>query len=184
MNIMKNINFKTLWALWTLWMLWKYDFFLLLADPGKARGCFINSLVINWLITYSVSLFLPHLYGAATPKQLEIALPVIKLPRCYSDQELSKPQRASKSHQWFKSYGHFTEAVDVANWLSFIGKGLRLQPAHQACFYSWWILWEWTLWTLCILWISWILWTLRLLCTLWTFWICEHYKNYDHYEHY
>ena len=32
---------------------------------------------------------------------------------CHSDQERSKSQRTSKSHQWFKSYGHFTEGVDL-----------------------------------------------------------------------
>ena len=30
---------------------------------------------------------------------------------------------------WFKSYGDFSERVDFAFWWSFIGKGLRLQPA-------------------------------------------------------
>ena len=29
---------------------------------------------------------------------------------------------------------HFNEGVDLAPWWSFIGKGLRLQPAEQACF--------------------------------------------------
>ena len=53
----------------------------------------------------------------------------------HSDLELSKSQMASKSHQWFKSYSHFTEEVDFAYWLSFIGKGLRLQPTQKACFY-------------------------------------------------
>ena len=42
---------------------------------------------------------------------------------------------ASKSHNWFKSYGDFAELVDFAHWWSFIGKGLLLQPAQQACFY-------------------------------------------------
>ena len=51
--------------------------FSYLADPGKARGCSINSLVINSLIQ-SVSLFLPQLYGGASPKRLEIGVPVIK----------------------------------------------------------------------------------------------------------
>ena len=48
-----------------------------LADPGKAGGCSINSLVIN-SVTDSVTLFLPQLYGTATPKLLEITLKVIK----------------------------------------------------------------------------------------------------------
>ena len=39
-----------------------------------------------------------------------------------------------KSHHWFKSYGHFIEGVDLVYWWSFIGKGLRLQLAQQACF--------------------------------------------------
>ena len=30
---------------------------------------------------------------------------------------------ASKSHQWFNSFGHRTEGVDFAHWWSFIGKG-------------------------------------------------------------
>ena len=48
-----------------------------LADPGEARGCSINSLVIHSFIK-SVILFLPELYGAARPKRLEIELPVTK----------------------------------------------------------------------------------------------------------
>ena len=40
----------------------------------------------------------------------------------------SKSQRASKSHNWFKSYGDFAEWVDFAYQWSCIGKRLRLQP--------------------------------------------------------
>ena len=43
---------------------------------------------------------------------------------CQSDEELSKSQRTSKSHQWFKSYEHFTEVVDFAYWWSCIGEGV------------------------------------------------------------
>jgi hypothetical protein len=35
---------------------------------------------------------------------------------------------------WFKSYGNVAEWVDFVHWWSFIGKGLLLQPAQQACF--------------------------------------------------
>ena len=45
----------------------------------------------------------------------------------------SKSPRASKSYYWFNSYDDFAEWVDFAYWLSCIGKGLRLQPAQQAC---------------------------------------------------
>ena len=48
---------------------------------------------------------------------------------CHSDYELSKSRRASKSHQWFKSYSHFTEAVDFDYWWSFSGGG----SAPAAC---------------------------------------------------
>ena len=48
----------------------------------------------------------------------------------------SKSRRASKLHYWFKSYGNFDELVDFAHWWSFIGKGLLLQPAQQACFFE------------------------------------------------
>ena len=54
---------------------------------------------------------------------------------CDSDRALSKSRRALKSHQWFKSCGHFTEGVDIAYWWSGIGKGLLLQPSQQACFH-------------------------------------------------
>ena len=46
----------------------------------------------------------------------------------------SKSQRASKLYYWFKSYGNFAEWVYFAYWWSCIGKGMRLQPAQQACF--------------------------------------------------
>ena len=42
--------------------------------------------------------------------------------------------KKSKLYYWFKSYGDFAEWVDFAYWWSCIGKGLRLQPAQQACF--------------------------------------------------
>ena len=35
---------------------------------------------------------------------------------------------------WFTSYNGFAESVDFAYWWSCIGKGLRLEPAQQACF--------------------------------------------------
>ena len=67
----------------------------------------MNSLVIKSFIhslIKSVILFLPQPYGAATPKRLEIALPVINR-LCHSDQDLSKSRRASKFDQWFKLKG-------------------------------------------------------------------------------
>ena len=40
----------------------------------------------------------------------------------------SKSQKISNLHHWFKSYGNFDEwPID--------GKGLRLHPAQQACFF-------------------------------------------------
>ena len=47
----------------------------------------------------------------------------------HSDQNVSKSQRASKSPQWFKSYGHFTEGVDFAYWWSFSGGGSAINRA-------------------------------------------------------
>ena len=41
-----------------------------------------------------------------------------------------------KLHYWFKSYGIFAERGDFAYCWSCFGKGLRLQPAQQACLYS------------------------------------------------
>ena len=45
----------------------------------------------------------------------------------------STSRRASKSQYWFNSYTDFAEGKDFAEWWSCIGKGLRLQPAQQAC---------------------------------------------------
>ena len=53
----------------------------------------------------------------------------------HSDQELSKSRRASKSHQWFKSYGHFTEGVDLAYWWSFSGGGSAINEATPSSFF-------------------------------------------------
>ena len=39
-----------------------------------------------------------------------------------------------KGLYWFKSYSNFAEWLGFAYWWSFIKKGLRLQPAQQACF--------------------------------------------------
>ena len=52
----------------------------------------------------------------------------------HSDQVLSKSWRASKSHQWFKSYSHFTEGVDFAYWWSFSGGGSAINGATPSSF--------------------------------------------------
>ena len=46
----------------------------------------------------------------------------------------SKSQRISKLLHWFESYGNFAEWVNFAYWISCIGKGQCLQPAHPACY--------------------------------------------------
>ena len=91
-----------------------------LADPGEASGCSTNTFV-----THSVPRALRRHYVQTVRDSSSI---VIK--------KLSKSWSVSKSHQGLKSYGHFSEAVDFAYWWSWIGKGLRLQPAQQACFLS------------------------------------------------
>ena len=76
----------------------------------------------------------PACLGVKALQSCQVGCPYSWVVRvCHSDQDLSKSWRASKSHQWFKSYGPFTEGVDFAYWWSCIGKGLRLQPAQQAC---------------------------------------------------
>ena len=84
--------------------------------PGRSQGLLYKHLH-HWLIrSESHSFPLTALRGVL----------------CHSDEELSKYVRASKSHQWSNSYGHFTEGVDFAYLLSCIGKGLLLQHAQQA----------------------------------------------------
>ena len=48
--------------------------------------------------------------------------------------DLSKSQRASKSDQCFKSYGHFTEGVDFACWCNFSGGGSAINGATPSSF--------------------------------------------------
>ena len=103
---------------------------LFLSDPGKARGCSTNTFVIDWLIDWFV-LKLKYLYGAVTPKQFKMVLPVIK-QTIFTFFKDSKSWRASKPLYRFKSYGNFAERVNFAYWWSCIGKGLRL----QACLIS------------------------------------------------
>ena len=86
----------------------------------------------DWLTDPLVKISLRRLQA----QTLKIVVPVIKQTIftffLLSD---SKSWRASKSLYWFKSYGGFTEWVEFAYWWSCIGKGLRLQPAQEACFY-------------------------------------------------
>ena len=42
---------------------------------------------------------------------------------CHSDKELSKSQRESKLHHWFKSYGHFSGGVDFAHCIGGVASG-------------------------------------------------------------
>ena len=55
----------------------KMEFHGYLADPGKAKGCSTNTVVIN-LISKEVTLFFPGINSATLPKQLKMGLPVIK----------------------------------------------------------------------------------------------------------
>ena len=48
---------------------------------------------------------------------------------CHCDQDLSNAQRVLISHQWFKSYGYFTEGVDFAYWWSISGGGSAINGA-------------------------------------------------------
>ena len=48
----------------------------IISRPGRSQGLLYKHLC-HWL-SQSVSLFLPQLYGAATPKRFEIALTVMK----------------------------------------------------------------------------------------------------------
>ena len=107
----------------------------LLADPGEARDCSTNSLVIHSLIQWVLKPFLPTFLrrrhaktvrGSSSSYKTDYVIVIKK--------QLSKYWRVSKSHQWFNSYGHFTEGMDLAYWWSCIGKGLCLQPAQKACF--------------------------------------------------
>ena len=47
------------------------------------------------------------------------------------------PERASKSHQWFKSYGHFTEGVGFAYWWCFSGGGTEPAACAAGLFIGW-----------------------------------------------
>ena len=105
--------------------------YLLLADPGKARGCFTITSVTHWFIHSFSNPLLPTALRRRHTQTVRDSTSSYKIDHVIV---ISKSWRASKWHHWFTSYGHFTEAVDFAYWWSCIWKGLRLQPAQQACF--------------------------------------------------
>ena len=89
-----------------------------LKSPGQSRCQYpIRRQNQRWLISPRPASDSPEGYHAPQVK---------KEPR----------ERASKLHHWFKSYGHFTNELDFAYRWSCIGKGPRLQPTQQACFYN------------------------------------------------
>ena len=103
----------------------------LLADPGEARGCSTNSLVINSFIDSFSLPFPPTALRIRHAQAVRDSTSSYKIDYVHSDQELSQSRRASKSHQWFKSYSHFAERVDFAYWWSFSGGGSALQPSQR-----------------------------------------------------
>ena len=102
----------------------------LLADPGKARACTTNALIIHsltdWLTDPLVKISLRRRNaqwvqnGAFSQKQMLLTF--------FKD---SKSWRETKLLYWFKRYGNIAELVDFDCWWSCIKKGLRLQPAQQ-----------------------------------------------------
>ena len=85
------------------------SFSFCLADPAKARGCSTNTIIIDSFCQW-VTLFLTWLYCTATPKQLEIMLPVINR-LSVTGLGHSNSLRSSKSYDWFKSYGNFLNGI-------------------------------------------------------------------------
>ena len=57
----------------------KFLLFLIFSRPGQSQGLLCKHL---WLIRWLSNPFFPQLYNAATPKRLEIALPVIVTKNC------------------------------------------------------------------------------------------------------
>ena len=95
----------------------------------RIRASATNTFVINWLIN-SVMVCENIFMEQPRPNGCRWCSHNI----CHNFLGESKSRRASKLHNWFKSYGDFAEGVDFPNWWSFNGKGLLLQPAQQACF--------------------------------------------------
>ena len=97
-----------------------------LADPGEA-----NSLVINSFSEFSFPPTALRRHHAQTFRDKSWSYIIYRVTGI---KNFVNPERASKSHHWFKSYGHFTEGLDFAYWWSCIGKGLRLQLRSRLVF--------------------------------------------------
>ena len=107
---------------------------LLLADPGKARGCSTNTCVTHWFTDSFIHSFTDPLVRMSLWRRHSQTVIKGSIQSYWQFFRDSKYWRASKSLYWFKSYSDFAERVFFAYWWSFIGKGLRLQSAQQAIF--------------------------------------------------
>ena len=94
----------------------------LLVNPGLLYKHPRHSL-INYF-SDSVIFLSPGLYGDARPKRFEIYLPFIK-KNIYKNvaqaQDIPNPERTSKSHNWFNSYGNSAKEVDFVCWWNSLG---------------------------------------------------------------
>ena len=103
-----------------------------LADPGEARRCSTNSLVINWLIKSVSEPFPPT---ALRRRHAQTARDSSSSYKIDYDQELLKSRRALESYQWFKRYSYFTEGVNFAYCWSFSGGGSVINGATPSSFF-------------------------------------------------
>ena len=82
--------------------------------PGRCQGLLYKYLwysLINSLIHPLVPTALQRRHAQTVREVFQF-----KNRLCHSGQKLFKSRRASKSHQWFQSYGHFTDGVNFAYW--------------------------------------------------------------------
>ena len=104
-----------------------FGFFGLKRGFFSISGCFFRLII--W-ICWNVLLLFGFNFGLFSPgfscflKSSKLGSVDVLLQDIFR-----KSRRASKSDQWFKSYGHFTKGVDFVYWWSFSGEGSAIDGA-------------------------------------------------------
>ena len=109
-----------------------FDFFGLKCGFFSISGCFFRLII--W-ICWNVLLLFGFNYGLFSPgcscsfKSSKLGNIDVPLQDIFRNSWM-----ASKSDQWFKSYGYFTEGVDFSYWWSFSGGGSAINGATPSSF--------------------------------------------------
>ena len=102
------------------------------ADPGEARGCFTNIVMVNSLTKY-VTLFLPRAIWHRKAQTVKEGASSHKIDHFSQVQDLLNLEGHQNCIYASKVMAGLLKRVDFAYWWSCFRKGLWQQPWPQAC---------------------------------------------------